>query len=368
MQSPMTRRRFVASLGMTAAAAAAGRSRAASGQGRAPSGRASRREAVLGLLDPGAKPGFVPAAFFIHFDEGARLGRAAVAKHLEYFRFTGMDFVKIQYERTFPARPEIRTPADWKAMPRYGLDFYAPQLEAVEGLVKAAKQDALVLVTLYSPFMCAGHTAGSERLVQHLEQDADAMRQGLRTITESLLVFVRECIRLGVDGFYASTQGGEAGRPGGARLFKECVMPFDLTLMREIDQACRFNILHICDYVAPYADLTPFLAYPGHVVNCNPQLTTGTLSLRELARLFGRPVMGGMDRKGVIVSGSPDEIRRAVAGVLDAAPERFILGADCTLPDNINWENIRTAIAAAHARGLPPRQITATGATSALPG
>lgn len=346
MQSPVTRRSFVASLGMTAAAA---------GRGRALAKRTSKREAVLSLLDRGAKPDCVPAAFFIHFDEGSRLGRAAVEKHLEYFRFTGMDFVKIQYERTYPARPEIRTPADWKAMPRYGLDFFAPQIEAVEGLVKALEQEALILVTLYSPFMCAGHTASRELLVQHFEQDGDAVKQGLRIITESLLVFVRECIRLGVDGFYASTQGGEAGRPSDARLFKECVMPFDLTLMREINQACRFNILHICDYVAPYADLAPFLDYPGHVVNCNPHLTTGALSLREIARMFGRPVMGGMDRKGVIVSGGQDEIRRAVGDVLDAAPERFILGADCTLPNDIAWENIRTAIATAHARGLPSR-------------
>jgi len=346
MQSSMTRRSFIASLGMTAVAAR---------QGRPPAGQASKREAVLSLLDRGAKPGRVPAAFFIHFDERSRLGRAAVAKHLEYFRFTGMDFVKIQYERTFPARPEIRTPADWKAMPRYGLDFYAPQLEAVAGLVKALKQEALVLVTLYSPFMCAGHTATRELLVRHFEQDPDAVRQGLKTITESVLMFVRECIRLGVDGFYASTQGGEAGSPGDARFFKACVMPSDLAVMREINEACRFNILHVCDYVAPYADLSPFLAYPGHVVNCNPHLTTGALGLREVARLFGRPVMGGMDRKGVIVSGSQDEIRRAVGSVLDAAPERFILGADCTLPEDIGWENIRTAIDAAHARGLPSR-------------
>ena len=346
MQSSMTRRSFIASLGMTAVAAR---------QGLAPAGRAGKREAVLSLLDRGAKPGPVPAAFFIHFDERSRLGRAAVEKHLEYFRFTGMDFVKIQYERTFPARPEIRTAADWKAMPRYGLDFYAPQLEAVEGLVKALKQEALVLVTLYSPFMCAGHTASRELLVQHFEQDADAVRQGLRIITESLLLFVRECVRLGVDGFYASTQGGEAGSPGDARFFKECVMPSDLTVMREIDQACRFNILHVCDYVAPYADLSPFLGYPGHVVNCNPRLTKSTLSLRQVARMFGRPIMGGMDRKGVIVSGSQDEIRRAVGDVLGTAPERFILGADCTLPETIAWENIRTAIDAAHARGLPSR-------------
>ena len=340
MTDSVTRRQFVASLGLTVAATAA-----AGAQPEKP----GKREALLSLRKGGPGPGYVPAAFFLHFDERSRLGKPAVDKHLEYFRFTGMDFVKIQYERTFPAKPEIRTPGDWKAMPRYGLDFYKPQLEVVEGLVKAAGQEALVLCTLYSPFMCAGQTVGRPVLVKHIEEDGEAVRKGLDAITESLLGFVRECRRLGVDGFYASTQGGEAGTFRDPGLFGKYVTPYDLRLRKEIDATCRFNILHVCDYEAPYADLTPFLQYPGHVVTCSPHLTTGEVSLRELARRFGRPIMGGMDRKGVIATGTNEEIRRAVTDVLRAAPDRFILGADCTVPGDARWDGLRTAIATAHA-------------------
>jgi len=53
---------------------------------------------------------------------------------------------------------------------------------------------------------------------------------------------------LGVDGFYASTQGGEAGTFRDPRLFGRYVTPYDLRLMKEIDETCRFNILHVCDY------------------------------------------------------------------------------------------------------------------------
>jgi uroporphyrinogen decarboxylase len=340
VNDPMNRRRFVASLGMAVAAAASG---------RAEEKPRSKRETLLGLRKGGPSPGYVPAAFFLHFDERSHFGKTAVEKHLEYFRFTGMDFVKVQYEQIFPAKPEIRTPGDWKAMPRYGLDFYKPQLEVVEGLVKAAGHEALVLVTLYSPFMCAGHTVGRPLLVKHLEEDAEAVGKGMEAITESLLGFVRECRRLGVDGFYASTQGGETGTFRDPSLFTKHVTPHDLRLMRELDETCRFNILHVCDYEAPYADLAPFTRYPGHVVSCSPRLTTGEVGLRELARRFGRPIMGGMDRKGVIGTGTDEEIRRAVTDVLRAAPDPFILGADCTVPGDARWERIRTAIATAHA-------------------
>ena len=353
MSDAVTRRGFVGALGLAAVAGSVRAARPEARQPRMATGpsqpAAGKREAMLAFRKEGPGPGYVPAAFFLHFDEASKLGPGAVAKHLEYFRFTGMDFVKVQYERTFPQLAQIRTPADWKAMPRYGLDFYRPQLEVVDALVKAAGREALVLVTLYSPFMCAGHSTSRGLLVKHLEQDGEAVRPGLETITDSLLGFVRECRNLGADGFYASTQGGEAGTFRDPGLFDRYVAPCDLRLMRVAEASFAFNILHVCDYEAPYADLAPFTRYPGHVVSCSPRLANGQRSPRELSELFGRPILGGMDRKGVLATGSPDEVRHEAEAVLRAAPERFILGADCTVPGEGRWEGIRAAIAAAHA-------------------
>ncbi len=81
--------------------------------------------------------------------------------------------------------------------------------------------------------------------------------------------------------------------------------PFDLVLMNEMKRSCPFNILHVCDYNGPYADLSPFVDYPGHVVNVNPQLQGSRLPWSEIARMFGRPLMGGMDRHSPIWSGGP---------------------------------------------------------------
>ncbi len=163
-----------------------------------------------------------------------------------------------------------------------------------------------------------------------------------------MLWFVRECIKLGIDGFYASTQGGEGYRFEDPSLFARYVKPYDLAVMNEINRACPFNILHVCDYTGGYDDLTPFLDYPGHVVNCPLKVGPRTMTASEAAHLFGRPYMGGLDRHGTIVTGSQGEIRAAVQEVLRDAPERFILGADCTLPSDIDWDNIKTAISTAH--------------------
>lgn len=307
----------------------------------------NKRDAMLGLLDSSRTPQTIPAAFFLHFDPSFHRGQPAVDKHLEFFRATGMDFVKIQFEHPMP-RLEIKRPEDWSKVPLYGLDFYDAPLRVVEGLVKAAGKEALVLLTLYSPFMLANQMAGPETVVHHAQENPEAFKRGIGAITEGLLGFVKECIRRGLDGFYSSTQGGEKGRFDRPEAFTECVRPYDLAVMKEINSRCPFNILHVCDYHLPYADLRPFTDYPGHVVNTSLHLAGGTIGAKEVARMFNRPFMGGLDRKGVLVSGSPQQIREAVRAAVKDAPDRFILGADCTVPPETPWENLRIAIETAH--------------------
>ena len=69
----------------------------------------------------------------------------------------------------------------------------------------------------------------------------------------------------------------------------------------------------------------------------------------EGAALFkDRAILGGLDdRSGVLVDGSEEEIRQAVRKVLGQMQgRRFVLGADCTLPTEIDYNRIRTAVEA----------------------
>lgn len=308
----------------------------------------NKRDLLFSVIDPQAKPAGIPAAFFLHFDPAYHLGQPAVDKHLEYFRYTGMDFVKIQFELPFPHQPEIQTPADWAKLPFFELDHYEPMLKVIEGLVNAAQSEAPVLLTLYSPYMLINNMVGADTATRLMQEDPEAYRGAIGRMTESLLQFVRAGITAGLDGFYHSTQGGEARRLPDPSLFDACIRPYDLAIMGEINRACPFNILHVCDYHAPYADLTKFKDYPGHVVNSSLELAGNEVTAQEVARLFGRPFMGGLERLGIISKGTPEQIRAAVNAALATAPERFILGADCTVPPQTSWDNLRLAIQIAH--------------------
>lgn len=307
----------------------------------------NKRDTLLNLISGGAPAGPIPAAFFLHFDAAHQKGQAAIDKQLEFFRYTGMDLVKVQYEQTPPAHP-IRKPEDWLTAPRVSAGYFDATVGVVEGLVKAVKAEALIVLTIYSPFMWARHTAGNDVLDAHLREAPEAVKAGLAIMTENVITLVRACKRAGIDGFYISTQGGESFHFKGTDIFKTCIKPSDLAVWAEA-RDCAFNILHVCDYEGAYDDLTPFLDYPGPVVNSSLHLGERTLTPREASDLFKRPFMGGLERKGLIAAGQPEAIRAEVKRLLAQAPERFILGADCTVPSETSWDNLKAAIETAHA-------------------
>jgi uroporphyrinogen decarboxylase len=307
----------------------------------------NKRDTMLSLIQDETTSDYVPAAFFLHFDSAYHQGQAAIDKHLEFFRATDMDFVKIQYELPFPPTTPIRKPGDWANVPLCPEEYFDEAVHVVEGLVKAARPEALVIMTLYSPFMWATHVGKDADIATHLKDDPEAVMKGLTIMTENVLTLVRACKRAGIDGFYASSQGGESFRFPGSDLFQKYIKPTDLAVWDEIS-SCAFNILHICDYEGGYADLTPFLDYPGHVVNSSLKLGDRTLTPKDVAQLFRRPFMGGIERKGVLATGDLADIEQMVTDVLAQKPERFILAADCTVPSDTPWEHLRTAIEIAH--------------------
>jgi uroporphyrinogen decarboxylase len=312
---------------------------------------ANKRDRMLAWLAGQGAPNYTPAAFFLHFGNDYKSGSPAAKRHLEFFRHTDMDFLKIQFEQTYTRQDFLQKPADWSKLKLAKLDFYEPLLQTVRELVKAEKKNSLILMTLYSPFMCAGHCATAPVLLQHLEENPEAVKKGLDILTESQMLFVRACMKEGIDGFYASSQGNEANRFSNPAIFTKYVKPFDLVAMREISTRLPFNILHVCDYVAPHANYDAVLDYPGHVVNCNTRLANKQMSAQEIAQAFQRPFMGGMDRHGIISSGTPAQVEAEIRQVVKSAPRPFLLGADCTVEADTSWDRLKHAVSVAHQVG-----------------
>ena len=123
-----------------------------------------------------------------------------------------------------------------------------------------------------------------------------------------------------------------------------------MVVQYEINDGCICNVLHICDYDGPYDDVSPFVDYPGHIVNMSDMIAGKRVPLKELYAMFGeRPIMGGLEKRGPILTGTDQEIQQQVSSVLEEAPDRFILGAECALLGEVDWKKVRTAVDVGHA-------------------
>jgi len=304
-----------------------------------------RVEAVL----KGEIPDAVPASFWFHFPEAQAHGKAMVKAHLDYYRRADLDFLKIMNEHRYRVETPIKTPADWRKLKPAPLKsvFYQAMLDEVKMIVDELRGECLTVITIFNPFSSGKHASGY-LIDEYLRADPDSVSLGLRAIAESLAEFSCACLDAGTDGIYFASQGGEADRFDD-RIFTEIIKPTDLTVLNAIKEKSDFNIVHICQ---DKVRLPLYSDYPGNVFNW-AATTPHNKTLVEGREIFNRPILGGLDNRGVIVDGTPEKIRRAVHGVIATfRPKGFILGADCTLPTDIDIDNIRIAVEAARAYPL----------------
>ena len=319
----------------------------ADSKGLKPVSGKSKRDLMMQVLDMSTTPSYIPAGFFMHF--GVQ-GDAAIKKHLDYFHATNMDFVKIQFdEQSFSRNDQIKIPKDWANIPIRTEKWFEPSLYLLKNLIKEAKSEAMIIQTLYSPYQMAKQIVPWDLLVKHVSQDAESVCRGMENITLSIMNFVKAASQLGVDGFYTCSQGGETNRVADRALFNRAIKNYDMILYKEVSQLAHYNIMHVCDYDGSYEDFAlRFQDYPGQVINVPLAADNKPLSLGQAADIFKRPVMGGLDRHGVLSSGSTDDVKKATIEVLKKAPANVILGANCTVNSKIPIENLKIAIKTAH--------------------
>ena len=309
----------------------------------------SKRERILQVLDQSRPNEYVPAAFFLHYDN--KLGHKAVEDHRNFYRATGMDFVKVFYEIVVP-RIEIKSGSDWEKVPVYGEDFFEPQVAVIEDLANEFKGEAFILPTVYSPLALAQQTLGPGKDLKKLaEQNPAAFGKAVKNLALSIENYLRSARKHGADGFYVSSQGGD-GNSLPLKLWNEHVRQWDKYVSEVADEIGEVNILHICDYGASFKNaeaLYAFADYPASIINVPLNFSDGTtLNLKEAQQRFRRPIFGGLERLGVIATGTVEEAKAQVDKVLENAPANFILGADCTVPGETDWDKLRAIIDYAH--------------------
>ncbi len=299
----------------------------------------------------GEKVDRIPASFWFHFPPDQVAGKAMAEAHLAYYRYVDLDFLKVMSDNGYPPTEGVTLsgPADWRQLrlPPLGAPHFQAQLDGLKRIADAIGQEALIITTIFNPF-ATGNRLCDRHVTEHMAQDAQAVSAGLGVIAEALAGFALACLEAGANGIFFSAQGGETDRFA-REVFERYLKPHDLTILKAVAGRAEFNLLHICGY---NLRLDAYRDYPAHAVNWSPQWNN--LSLSEGWKLFDMALVGGLDQRGPMVAGTPEGIAAEVqAAVAEVSTRRFMLGAGCTLPEDISWDSIRAAIQAA--RSLPVR-------------
>jgi len=319
----------------------------------------SRRQLVLDALHN--KPvERVPVSFWFHFVqheesfnglEDSTIIQRNIDGHKQFFREALPDFVKLMSDGFFkyPTRVpgNALNAAELRELRPIGPEhpWIVKQVELVKTLTDLIGAEVLTFYNVFAPatyfkFLFAAN--GDKTLADFIAEDKEAVKHALDVIAEDITTLAHKIITEGnADGIYLSVQNVQDARVT-AEIYREVVAPGELKVLAQANQVSENNILHVCGFERSRNDLSLYVDYESKAINW--AVNSEHVSLAEGKALFGgRAVIGGFDnnRDAILYSGSKEEIEDLTEQTLRLAGNiGIILGADCTLPNDVQRERI----------------------------
>lgn len=315
----------------------------------------------------------VPASFWRHFADNEFTNAATTPSvlttnlngHRDYYQAVDVDFAKTMLDGYFPY------PFHGVNDPKNITDLHNlrpianddPWLTGQVALAEKQKQIAgsrPTFVTMFSPLFLLKWALiehyqeplllADKRFADMYEEDPQLVLHVLKVISDDQKKVAKALMTTSIDGIYYSTQEIQDERTSTPKFFEEVMEPTDIDVQNAINAVSPLNILHICGFDGADNHLDWFVNYPLQVINWATE--TDGYSLAAGKKLFGdRPVMGGLDNstKGILYSGTKHQIQDKVhALIAETGNQGVLLGADCTVPRDIDYDHLHWAIEAAH--------------------
>jgi uroporphyrinogen decarboxylase len=235
----------------------------------------------------------------------------------------------------------VQSPDDWKRLsdldPRAG--FLGAQCKCLDLIHRDLGDDVPFIQTIFSPLGQAKHLAGDRAFV-HLREHPVAFKAGLEKITQATIRFIEEAKKTGIAGLFYAVQHASYAVTSPAE-YAEFGKAYDLRVL-EAAKGLWLNVLHLHGNDVIF-DLTA--DYPVQVWNWHDRDTPPTL--RDALTKVKGAVCGGLGRDSTMLRGTPQDVRREIAGaVAQTGGRRLIIGTGCVTLVTTPESNLRAARAA----------------------
>ena len=290
-----------------------------------------------------------PVGFWFHFSDEQKMGAACVQAHLDYYNHVDVDLAKIMCDGYFdypnPLAQSVQKASDWYHLKPLGKNhpFLREQVDRAKAVKDGLKDDMCVFYNVFAPFSSIRYGTSDELVMAHLREDPQAVAYALGIIAEDNSTLCELLMtEAGCDGIYYCVQGGEKDRMTG-ETYRAYITPSDKAVLSHA------NILHCCGWAGIPNRLENWQDYPAKVINWAVFIEEMDL-VRGRAFFGGKTVLGGCDNRktGVLYTGSKAEVQSFVRKLVSSFDQDtgYMIGADCTLPADIDKKRIQWVIEA----------------------
>ena len=301
-----------------------------------------------------------PVALWRHFPVDDQDPAKLAARTLEWQRAWDFDLVKFMPSGTYSVEDwgavsvwenmpngaravsvtGVKVPEDWATLrtldPRKGV--LGAQNASLATAAKELKGSVPILQTVFSPLTTARKLAG-EALFTHLRQHPEALEAGLRVITDTTIAFGEQALAAGAHGFFFATQLATHDFLTPAE-YERFGRRYDLEFFAALQGKAKLNMFHLHGENVMF-DLAA--SYPVEMLNWHDRLTAP--SLKEALGRFKGALVGGVEERGLLVSGSDAAVRAQVRdAVAQTGGRRLIVGPGCVCGIAAPQQNLRAVL------------------------
>lgn len=314
----------------------------------------NKRERVIAAFQ-GKETDHVPVCMWQHvpqeyWEDDDRFVRC----QLDAYRNTDVDFVKLSADKYFcwpaPVLDGITSAAELYNLQPLGAEhpFIRGQIERTRKIVRGLNGECIALYLVFAPLCYLRLQIGYDKMTRLMREDPEAMRYACGVIAEDVKLLVRGLIEeAGVDGIFFSVQNAEENRFTVAE-YRQWITPAEKSVLDYANTLSDMNAIHLCAWEQVPNHLEVWEDYRSAVVSWSRFIDL--MDIQEAKKRFGRTVWGGFDnRPGTLLyTGTREEIEAEVRRLIEQGGRTgYILGADCSIHNELPEERIRWVAEAA---------------------
>jgi len=308
----------------------------------------NRKERIMKTIR-GEETDRMPVCFWHHF--GNLEPEETVKAHLKWLEDSGEDLLKMMCDEffTYPMRGAKSPEEMLRLQPLGAKDGYVTgQVERAAQINEALRGEVCTLYNAFSPYATLKHTLGDRESMELIRNHEDAALHLMEIICEDTCDMVEGILtQSGTMGMMLCLQGAEEGRFTDEE-YDRWIRPTEEKVIACAQKYSENNLLHMCGWDGIPDRLERWEHYETAMINWDVDVEK--ISLKEGKERFGkRVVLGGFNnRPGTILPGGSKEEIQAFARELvrETGKERLIIGADCSLPKEIDPMRVRWVIEA----------------------